>query len=875
MITAISRWAALPLALFLCAPPPAPAQQVVSEYEGAAALGLELRRMGSAKRVLMIGAHPDDESTQILSTLALGEGTDVAYLALTRGEGGQNGIGPELEEGLGLLRTEELLAARRLDGARQFFTRAYDYGFSRNAEEAFQHWPREALLADVVAVVRQFRPDVILSIFSGTTRDGHGQHQAAGLLAHEAFDAAADPARFPGQIEAGLRPFAPSRLYLALWGDNDSADLWLETGRVDPLLGGSHFQVAMASRSRHRSQDMGRPLTPGPQASGLELVASRGPIPPQLESLFTGLDSTLSARVARAASTAGNGEENAMAAAAPLLRDYESRAEAIRLAFNPLAPDRLVPMLAEALRGLRRAVALLPSGELRDAAVAEGADAEAALWRASSLELDAVSDQETVIPGQQVELVVSLWNGGERAVAVRRLEPLLPTGWTASPAEPLPPTLDPGVLVERRFTVVAAHDAAPTSPYFLRREREGDLYVWEEGRQVGVPFDAAEVRAVAEVAVVGEPVSATVDGAYLALDRRQGELRRPVRVVPAISLLVDPPSAVVPLRASSERGGPLPVSVRVRSEAPSGAAGTLELAVPTGWRAEPASAPLTFAAAGEERTVGFTLVPPSRPAAGRVEVAARFVTDDGETFGNGATLVDYPHVLPHPIYRDARLALHTFDIAVPEGLRVGYIPGAGDDAPAALRQLGVDVTVLQGPALATADLRQFDALLTGIRAYEVNADLVAQNSRLLDYARRGGTLIVQYSKYEYTEPGIAPYQVAMARPHGRVTNENAPVRLLHPDHQALSWPNRITSTDFEGWQQERGLYFLSEWDDRFTPLLEMADPGEDAERGSLLIAPLGEGTYVYTGIAFFRQLPEGVPGAHRLLVNLLSLGKTP
>lgn len=873
MSTVTIRRAVGLLVLALLVPVASVAQLPATEYQGAAELGLELRRLGTIKRVLMIGAHPDDESTQILSTLALGQGADVAYLSLTRGEGGQNGIGPELQEGLGLLRTEELLAARRLDGARQYFTRAYDFGFSKNAEEAFRHWPREEILADVVAAIRHFRPDVVLSVFSGTPRDGHGHHQVAGILAREAFETAGDPDRFPEQLRAGLRPFAPRKLYQTLWGQNEESDFSLQTGQLDPLLGSSHYQVAMASRSRHRSQDMGRPLTPGPQASGFELVAANLPGGQYKGSLFAGVDTTLSATL----SGAGVQDEGSVVASAfSLAREYEDRVGEIREGFNPLASGGVVEELAAALRLLRNAVQPLPAGELRATGMAEVEDVEAALWSAARLQLEAVSNDETLVPGQSFELTVTLWNGGDTAVALKRVEPVLPEAWTADPRGSFPARLAPGELTEVGFDVKVPQDADFTRPYFLRQDRNGDLYVWADpGRLVGVPFGPAAVRVAAEVEIAGEPVRAEAAGAFLEVDRRQGEIRRPIRVVPAVSVLLTPEAAVVPLSESRGGGAPLTLSALVRAGAPDSIEGIFSLQAPAGWRVEPTQVPLRFSNEGEQRRIELRVIPPAELHPGDVTLTGRFVTDDGRAFEQGYTLVDYPHVDPHPLYRDAVVSVHPVPVEVPPDLRVGYVPGAGDDAPEALRQLGIDVTVLDGERLATGDLSRFDAILTGTRAYEVNADLLAQNRRLLEYARQGGTVVVQYSKYEYAEPGIAPYPVEISRPHDRVTDETAEVRLLEPSHPALSWPNRITAADFQGWVQERGLYFLSEWDDTFTPLLEMADPGEDPLRGSLLVAPLGAGTYVYTGLAFFRQLPQGVPGAYRLLVNLLSLGENP
>jgi hypothetical protein len=628
----------------------------------------------------------------------------------------------------------------------------------------------------------------------------------------------------------------------------------------------------MASRSRHRSQDMGRPLTPGPQSSVLQLAEGRSTEAPADGSIFSGVDTTLSARAAASGQASDEGHD--FAPVLPLLLDYDRRVLAIREAFNPLAPARIVPDLAEALRLVRAAVESLPAGDLRDVAVAEAADAEAALWSAGNLALEAAADDETLIPGQQFELEVSLWNGGEDAVAVHRLEPLLPAGWSAVAAEPLARDIAPGALLTRSFRITVAPDAPVSRPYFLHAERQGDLYQWPESAGgVGVPFEPPVLQAIAEVTIAGQEIATRVEGTFREVDSRQGESRRPVRLVPAVSVLLDPGIAAVPLNESTR--APLRFQVHLRSEAPEGLSGTLRLHAPPGWSADSASIPVRFTGPGEERTVELTVRSPDELLPGATTLSAEFMTQEGRAYEEGFELVDYPHVQPRPLYRAARVNVRAFPVEVPASFHVGYIPGAGDDAPAALRQLGIEVTELGAEQVASGDFGRFDAILTGIRAYEVNPHLIEHNRRLLAYAERGGTVVVQYNKYEYTDPGIAPFPVSMARPHGRVTDETAAVHLLEPSHQALSWPNRITDEDFQGWSQERGLYFLGEWDEHFIPLLELADPGEEPQRGSLLVARLGEGIYVYTGLAFFRQLPEGVPGAYRLLVNLLSLGTTP
>jgi LmbE family N-acetylglucosaminyl deacetylase len=808
------------------------AAQSTPEYGGAAGLGLSLRRLGVDKRVLMVGAHPDDEDTQLLAALALEQGADVAYLSLTRGEGGQNGIGPELHEALGLLRTEELLAARRVDGARQFFTRAYDFGFSKNAEETFRHWPREELLRDVVYVVRRFRPDVIIPVFSGTPRDGHGHHQVSGLLAREAFDAAADPARFPEQIAAGLRPHRTAKLYQSLRGDSTNATVRLAIGTLDPLIGRSPFQLAMASRSRHRSQDMGRPETAGPRWGYLRRI--RPEAAGRESSLWEGIDTT----------------------AASGARDYAARVAEVRSRFQGLNPDALVEPLAALLRGMR---------EPDDASETE--DLRAALAQAAGLVLDAVADDARLVPGQTFGVEVSLWNGGARPVSVARMEPRLPAGWTAEALDPLPPTVAAGAIATRRFRVRVPTDAAPTEAYFLRRPRQGDLYTWPAGDPaLAEPFDAPPVGAAARLTVAGAELPLEREATFRRVDLRQGELRDPVRVVPAVSVRTDRAARVLPL--SGDRA--FRVRVELAGEDPAGVAGTLRLQLPQGWSAQPAELPLRLAA-DDVQEAAFTVRAPATLRAGDHPLSAVFQAADGRRFTRGVQVVDYPHVRARPLFADASTLVRAADVRVP-AVRVAYVEGAGEEGPGVLEQIGIRPTLLDDDALASGDLDRFDVIVAGSRAYEVRPDLARHNARLLDWVRRGGTMVVLYNKYELVEGKFTPHPITMARPHGRVTDEGAPVRLLAPQHPVFTTPNRITDADFAGWVQERGLYFAQTWDPRYTPLLETGDPGEAPLQGGLLVAPVGRGTYVYTGLAFFRQLPEGVPGAWRLFANILGLG---
>jgi LmbE family N-acetylglucosaminyl deacetylase len=857
----------LPLLALLPAVAPAPlcAQQtgtiVVAGDGGATALGAALRRLGTTKRVLMIAAHPDDENTALIAELALGDGADVAYLSLTRGEGGQNLIGPELQEGLGLIRTEELLTARSLDGARQFFTRAYDFGYSKSADETLRHWPRDTILGDVVEIVRRYRPDIIVSVFSGTAADGHGQHQAAGILAREAFHAAADPARFPHHAARGLAPHRARYLFQSLWRPPPDPPITIATGELDPLFGRSRYQIAMQSRSRHRSQDMGQAEAPGPQRTALRVLA--GEHPAGAQSLFAGLDTTL----AQHARTAG-----AANAVVRVLEQYEQQARAIRDGYNPLQPLTTARRLHEAHALLQRVAATAELPALAPLLQNELAELEQAIALASGFVLDVVADTPQPAEGDTFLLTLTAWNGGAGEPFLHRLEPLLPAGWTATLVEgdAGPLRMAPQQLVRRTFRVTVPAAAPPTEPYFLRSERPGSHYAWDVADEHrGLPFEPRPVRGVAELGA-GATVRLERDAAFVTIDKSIGELREPLLIVPPVAVAVEPRLSVVPA-GEPVRTRSYTVTV---SSAVDGIHGTLRLDAPARWRVEPAAVPLTLARRGEVRHATFAVTPPA-DVPGDAVLRARFETDRG-TFDRGYSIIDYPHIRPHALYRDAAIRVAAFPIAIARDLRIGYIEGAGDDGAAALRELGAVVENLDADAIASADLGEYDAIVAGIRAYEVRPDLIAHNERLLEYARRGGTFVVQYNKYELVDDGgFLPYPATMSRPHGRVADETAPVTLLAPQHPLLKWPNRITAADFDGWVQERGLYYLDRFDERYTPLLAMADPGEEALAGALVAARVGDGWYVYTGLALFRQIPEAVPGAWRLLANLVSLGRAP
>ncbi len=934
-------------------PLPGQAQAPVLDYDGAIVAGLELRRLGMTGRVLHIAAHPDDENTALLAALALGQGADVAYLSLTRGEGGQNSIGPELSTALGLIRTEELLAARRLDGAAQFFTRAVDYGYSKSGAEALTRWPREELLGDVVEVIRRYRPDVVVSVWSGTELDGHGHHQAAGLLAREAVVAAGDPDRFPEHAALGLRPHAPSHYYRSAWFSERAPDVELDTGLLDPLLGRSYHQVAMASRGLHRSQDQGRRLEPGPRRLSLHLVdpardepvaSSRvlgrdelGP-PAIVRSLFEGVDTLLSQRAEHLpgqrgirtlagtqATTQGGTEAETAAetvatslagplAAGPgasasaeelqpgyglrttlagLFREYEALVRAAMRGHNPFEAWRVLPDLLRGQRQLLAAAHLLEdqiaaSGDFsathaaRDLhfhVAAELGQLRDAVLTAANVRVDVMADQEWIVPGQAFDLELGVWNGGPAAISAQA-GPLLPPGWdwesTANEeyddaADEL--LVEPGQRGTASFRVSVPADAEYTTPYFLdaAAPATGTMYQWPDDPEIrGLPFAPGPVRGSFLLLLPGaEPLALEEEAHYVGVDRRDGEYYRPVKVVPAASLSVAPGLVVIPA-GPRERDRELTVAINTR--APDGVEGELRLELPAGWTAEPARVPVRIHD-DREHSFTFRVTPAAAATTAEYPIGAVLTTATGD-LDLGFQVVDHPHISPHNLYGPARARIRIVDVEVAP-VRVGYVEGAPDGIPEALDRLGVDWRALNASDLANGELDRYDVIITGTRAYELRPDLVANNQRVLDWARRGGTLIVQYNQYAALDNDYTPWPVTIARPHGRVTDQAAPVQVLEPDHPALNLPNQIRPDDWDGWVQERGLYFLESWQGPLTPLLAMNDAGEEPLTGGLLVAPLGDGTWVYSGLALFRQLPEGVPGAYRLLANLLSLGARP
>ncbi|HBY58317.1 MAG TPA: hypothetical protein DEH78_00740 [Solibacterales bacterium] len=830
MATTISRPSAV--YVFWLALLYAGALQAQPELAGAPRLQLALDRLNTLGRVLMIAAHPDDENTEVLAYFARARGYRAGYLSLTRGEGGQNLLGPEQGAALGVIRTHELLAARRIDGGEQFFTRAIDFGYTKTPEEAFARWGREAILSDVVWVIRRFRPDVIVLVFSGTPADGHGHHQASHLLAREAFAAAADAARFPEQL-AHTRPWKAKRMVRVLpnWRPEHREAIRkmkeridVDSGAYDPLLGYSYAEIAAISHSAHSSQAFGLPQAKGRQElSFAHLDGERA-----TRDLFEDIDTTWK-RVPGAERVS-----KLLAGAAA--------------AFEPRRPEGIAGTLLDA----RDALAGLSHPDAAD----QRAELDEAIALACGLWLDASSETARVSPGVALKVTATALSRSRAAMR------LLSARLTGQPPDMRPDALRYNEPVTRTLAMAALpEDAPPTQPYWLREARSGDVYSQPGPEVRGLPVAPAPYEVAFEVEIESRRLTFVRPVQYRWVDLARGELVRPLEVVPPVTLHLPAAPAVFP------DGKPRPIAVALAAHGVK-REGTLRLDLPAGWRAEPASHQYQ-APAGETRVFSFRAIPSPEARSGAARAVA---VTGGREIASSELPLDYAHIPRQSIFRPASLPLVRASI-VCTARRVGYIVGAGDEVPESLRQLGLTVTALTRETLPGADLASFDAIVLGVRAQSTRSDIAANRARLLEYVESGGTLVVQYSRLETgfgAGDTVAPYPITIGSK--RISVEDAPVTITAPSHPLLTGPNRITAADFEGWVQERGLYFPSTWDPRYQVLLSSSDPGEEPLPGGVLYARYGKGVYIFTSYAWFRQLPAGVPGAYRIFANLLSAG---
>ena len=842
---------------------------LAAQDRGAAALGDLVRGLGTSARVLVIAAHPDDEDTQLITWLARGRQVETAYLSLTRGDGGQNLIGNELGEALGAIRTEELLAARRVDGGHQFFTRAYDFGFSKTANETYEHWPKDSILGDVVRVVRSFRPHVIVAVFGGTPRDGHGHHQVSGILAREAYEISGDTVRFP-RARFGA-PWAVRKFYRGARFAANEATLKFDVGEYNPLLGRGYAELSGESRSQHKSQGFGVLQRKGEVLDYVRREASRvnEATPAAAErSILDGVDTTWT----RLATAALPGYRRAMDSVPALI----GRAHRALDLFEPekalpaldallALVERLCPVADDApgacatVDAQRHVRVSTGDGDI-DRSMAElRRRVRQAIVLAAGVSVEATVNRAVWAQGQPVNVALTLYNRGRQAITVRGAH----GAGEAAPTRAAD-LVAPGATWK---TTLQVRSGQRSEPYWLRTPRTGDIY-----HEFATPLgdDAVDIGRIVAVVDLGVsaggatvPAAATV--VYRFADPVKGEIQRPAAVAPAVTLTLGSSSEYAPANAPFTRR----MRVTLRSAAADSQSVTLSLALPAGVTADSATRMVALPPASE-RVLEVQLR--GRLAPGNHVVRAT-ATASGQSFDAGYAEVDHDHIRPQYLYRPAALALQAVDLALPPRTNIAYVQGVGDNVAAVLTQLGFTVTLVDPAKLARTPLADFAAVVVGPRAYEASAELVAQNAALLDYARRGGTVVVQYGQFEMARPGMLPYPITLGRPATRVTLEQAPVTVLNPAHALLTGPNRITARDFDGWVQERGLYMPSAFDPHWTPLLEMHDPGEPENSGALLVAPYGQGTYVYVTLALFRQLPAGVPGAARLIANMIAAGQ--
>ncbi|MEO5818574.1 MAG: PIG-L family deacetylase [Gemmatimonadaceae bacterium] len=843
-----------------------------AQERGATVLGEAVAGLDVTPRVLVIGAHPDDEDTQLITWLARGRQVETGYLSLTRGDGGQNLIGNELGVLLGMIRTEELLAARRLDGGRQFFTRAYDFGFSKTADETYKHWPKDSILRDVVTVVRAFRPQIIIAVFSGTPRDGHGHHQVSALLAREAYDAAADTVRFPSRMTLGIGAWTPSKFYRVLRGNSADATVGFNVGELSALRGQSYAEIASISRSQHLSQGFGALQRRGTSMDYLKLEESRVSQPLKKE---TSPLEDIASDWSRFANTTVRRDVRAALDSLPAAIVEVRRVE------NLAAPAPMVPPLARVVQLMTRALdgtgcrMGCPGslGDLANSLQTAVRRATSGLLAASGVLVEATAPRELVAVRDTLPVTVSVYNQGVMPVSLEGA-----SVWTIDSFGPAPSGTSTVIAPDSagRITLPLTPGSASV-PWWLALGKRGDIFTVpgngaSAADNIALGEDrVADTHASAHLRIAGVPV--TVDATpvvYRFADPARGEQRRPVAAVPGVNVLFDDEVEYARAGVPFERT----YNVRLHNSSVAARGVTVELTVPRGLKLDS----LVRRAAIEPfgNAVLAFHVRGTLPA-GRHLVSA-VATSGDDKFISGYVPIRYDHIKPLRFYRAASVEIEAVNAVLPAKTTVAYIRGVGDNVATMLGQLGLKVTLVTPEELADADLSKFGAVVVGPRAFAANPSLVTNARRLQDFARTGGTVVVQYGQNEIETPGILPYPVALRRqgPAERVTDENAPVTLLTPNARLLSNPNKIGTNDFSGWVQERSTYMPTTADPHYQRVLEMHDPSEPANENAVLVAPVGKGAYVYSTLALFRQLPSGVPGAARIFLNLIAAdGKAP
>jgi LmbE family N-acetylglucosaminyl deacetylase len=916
-----SRTPALLTALLLAAAtlpaqtPTATAISATTDYQplsvdrGSPALQQSLRKLNTRASLMMIVAHPDDEDGGMLTYESRGQGARVALLTLTRGEGGQNIMSNDLWDALALVRTQELLAAGRRYGVDQYFTRVADFGFSKTLDEAFSTWGKERVLYDVVRAVRMNRPLVLAAVFVGGITDGHGQHQVSGEMAQEVFKAAGDPNVFPDQIKAGLLPWTPLKVYARVpsfsispkgmydyatgkwapvrfydyvsgkWTDAvPTTTLKINEGAYDPALGGSYIQLGREGLGQQKSQNGGTGIPlPGAFDVPYHRYGSRVTSPETEKSFFDGIDISLTG----------------IAALAPgqhpfLTEGLHQIAASVEQATRQ--PDKITPLAA----GLKQTQLLIQKVEsstltaeqkynINHELEVKQAQFNSALIEAlgvtltavvspanpdrgrSGFAVDAQDTFTTAVPGLSFGVSAYLTNPDKVPIQIKSVS-LRSTGagdWHITNTTPLHGLVQGNQRQTAQFHVTVPDDATLTQACFHRKDLEQSFYDLDSIACLDHPLPPYPLEAWLEFTVDGVTVRTGQAVQTVQHQVGVGGVYEPLVVAPGISVAATATAGIVPLGQTK----PVAVNVRVRTNISSKTPAELHLALPEGWQSQPDTA--TFF---EAQTIKFDVTPKNQ--AEQTYTVTPTATYQGHTYTQGYETVGYQGLRPYNYYHPAPYKLVGVDVKVAPGLKVGYVMGTGDDVPGSLESMGLQVHLLSTADINGGDLSGLDVIVLGIRAYAARPELAASNTRLLDYVKKGGTLIVQYNTGEY-DHNYGPYPLTLSRDPEKVVDESGPVKLLEPDNPLLSWPNRITQADFKGWVEERGHSYMQSWDKHYEALTEMHDPDQDDQKGGLLYAKYGKGAYIYVAWALYRQLPEGVPGAYRLFANLLSLPKSP
>ncbi len=876
---------------------PATRAQEIPANRGSAALWQSLKKLHTRASLIMITAHPDDEDGGMLAYESRGQGARVALLTLNRGEGGADVMSSDYFDALGLVRTMELLKAGEYYGVNQYWTRVVDYGFSKTMAESISKWTHDRVLYDVVRVVRMVRPLVITSVFVGGPSDGHGNHQTAGAMAQEVFKAAGDPNVFPDQISAGLQPWTPLKDYArAPFRRREgpsalSTNVEIPEGDYDPVLGMSYVQLSREGLGFQKSQNGGSSVpNAGQMLSPYHRFGSHVQSPGKESGFFDGVDISL---LGIASLVQGGDKEFLLAG----LQKINAAVEQAIENFSAPHPEKTAPALAN---GLKETIALL--GELDKSnlsaeskynirheleikrvqfnnALAEALGLSLAATVAPAVEPNPLmamfmGDPDTfrmAIPGQKFDVKVHVVNQSATPVRLEKASVesyMQPESWPVTSAEEAgAKQLANDQATDLRFSVTVPEKVAFTRPYFSRPDIEQSYYDIQDERFLNRPLAPYPLAAWADFDFDGAPIRI---GEYVQTAQRvtgEGVVYQPLAVAPAISVSITPRAGIVPLHSKS-----FPVTAVVHSNVKGAAKGTIKLDLPAGWTSHPATAEFTTAADGQDESATFTVTPAN------LQQKPYQLTADAEYNGNsykeGYVTTGYPGLRPYFLYRPATYKLSGVDVKVAPDLTVGYVMGSGDDVPASLEHLGIHVSYLGPVDIATGNLSKYNVILLGVRTYAVREDLRTYNARLLDYVKNGGVVIVQYNTPEF-DHNYGPYPYTMTSNPEEVTDEASDVKILQPSNPIFNWPNKITKADFSGWVEERGSKWMKSWDSHYQALLEAHDAGQAPQEGGLLYAPYGKGVYIYNAWSFYRQLPEGVPGAYRIFANMISLPKNP